>query len=433
MNKNPVRLNLVQGRSKDFARKTPNDDGTYGNVFSGSEAITYTVWPADSEVLVLTASGQPNVWLDPTQSAWLISFSDAQTTLLTPGDYRLEVSAPVGTRTAVLFEGTLEVIATAGTTVNAPPDLATAYYVSRLLAQIPLSNVQIEALPDVISAASNLIRTWCGRDFTRSNYKKAYNVALDGYVRLEQIPVNQVYFVQTTPQVALGITNSGPGVTQSWVYATTVGDVAMGLSIVGITLVAFTNGVGSTGTITFTTNQTIQGLADAINALGGGWAANVQGGFGTWPVTALVWAGTGQGATSPSGALISVYSAYSSQARLDPQDGHATGLVWVGRQGGGGGIGPRWGPDWQNWGYGGGGSGDGTVVVSWNGGFDVIPAIVQTATAELTKAILERFKMEAYLNSETAGAYSYTIGLGLYHALPAPVREAISLFRIHNA
>ena len=429
----PTTLQLVQGRSKDFSRQTANDDGSVGGIYTGTELITYTIWPADSEVVVLTATGSPNAWINASLTQWFISFDDAQTATLTPGIYRIEVTAPVmAGRTGTLFEGLLEVISTAGTTVVSPPDLATAYYVIRQLGQINLTNIQVEMLPDTITAASQLIRKWCGdRIFTRMTLTGVFPVANNGMVRLDQIPVNQVLRVQAQPQVAMTISNNGTGITNARAYFAFTGDFASGQTITGITFVSVASGVATTQTITYTPNMVVNDLATAVNSLGNGWLAQtIQSPYGGWPVTELIGLTTAQGALQPEGINLQVYGQDLDNAYLIPY-GQETGMLYTGLYGVADPIGPRWGPGWEQYATL-GSSTTGRVKVTYDAGFDTIPPAIQQATAELAKAILQRMITNPYLESETAGQYTYRLALIFYDNIPRPIRQTIQLYRLHQ-
>ena len=76
------------------------------------------------------------------------------------------------------------------------------------------------------------------------------------------------------------------------------------------------------------------------------------------------------------------------------------------------------------------------MKVTYDAGFTIIPAPVQLACAELTKAIIERFRQDHQLESENisgAGSQAYKIAVPLIGFLPRPVLQGISLYRIHRA
>ena len=69
--------------------------------------------------------------------------------------------------------------------------------------------------------------------------------------------------------------------------------------------------------------------------------------------------------------------------------------------------------------------------MTYDAGFDAIPTPVQLATAELTKAMVERFRVDHMLSNESiggAGSRAYAIAAELVGALPKPVREGLSKF-----
>jgi hypothetical protein len=433
----PTLLTLAAGKSASFARSTPNADGTTGGVFTGSETITSTLWPADSQTAVLIVSGSPNAWLaaSATACSWVITYTDSQTGVLAPGFYRLQVSAPQSAgHTGVLFEGNLEVTSSAGSTVPIPPDLVTVPYVAKLLSEIPLTTAQWEALPDLISAASGAVRKWCNRNFTQANVTEDVAVELDGYCRLRAIPVNQVFRVQNQPGVALTVQNNIAQI--AYIGWTMTGDIVGGQTITGMTAVSIANAVRTTQAVDYTSlpDQTINSLAEAIGALGNGWSALSDPVLGLYPVTEIIDGQTAKGACpldTPNGwAEFNVFTSDINGYWFHPDYGQYTGLLCVGRQYND--ISPRWGPDWGMWAS--PSTNDtGLVRVTYNGGYATIPLEVQLATVELVKITLERLKTDLILINEKAGQYSYTLSDKMLEMIPAHVRQALTLYKITNA
>jgi hypothetical protein len=426
-------VQLFAGASKDFIRSTPNDDGTFGGVYTGTELISWTIWPADSEAVIASLSGAPNQWLNAAQTTWLASFSDGMTATLLPGLYRFRVQAPLVGRTGVLYDGTLEVIDSPGSVSVTPPDLVSAPYVAMACSEMNLTTGQWQFLPYAITAASMLIRRWCNdRDFNRKTYTEEYDPASNGEIRLNQIPVNSITRVQTKKSSAMTITNQGSYqvIQQAWVTYTFSGDVASGQTITGLTLSILSNGTQTNQSIVFTAGMTVNTLASQINILGNNWNAIPDAQLGYFPVTELT-GEIGAGAISgSSGASLYVYSDIIRNAQFS-DNGRQTGLIMVGRETTS--PGPKWGPDWGAFSS---PSSSGRCRVTYDAGFTTIPIPVQEATAETAKAILERFKMDYYLQSEStsgAGSYAYTIGPQLFHSLPISARETIAAYRLHNA
>ena len=431
----PVTLKCVSARPLPL-RQTPNADGTYGGLYVGTEVITTTIWPEDSEVAVLTQVGSPNGWINAAQTTWAATLVDSQTATLTPGIYQIQMKAPpTGTsgETGVLFQGILEVTSSAGNVI--PNNLASAIYVGKLLTQIKLASGEWEALPDVIAAASDLIRKWCNRLFTQSTYQEILPV-INGYVLLSQVPVNAIIRAQTVPAQALTVGNTTA--VSSWINVSFTGDASGftgGPTITGINLNWLPGGPTGGQPVPFTTGMTIAQLATAINVVGNGWSATADSTYGLLPVTELIDldSGAGSGASDPpyGGSVFNVYSE-DIALRPDSDEGQKTGMYWAGRN--------RSGGDWGRWGYGWsiGDSGAaqsqvGQIRVTYNGGFAIIPTPVQAATAELVKGNFERLKTDAYLGSENAQEYSYTLAEELVGNLPKAVRESLSLYKIRNA
>jgi hypothetical protein len=431
----PVLLSCVSGRSVDFARSTPNDDGTYGNVYVGTEPITVTIWPEGQEVASLVQTGSPNGWLIPGTTTWLVSLNDQQTATLPVGVIQMEVTAVTASgRTGVLFRGEIEVFASAGSVV--PANLASAYYVGKALTQIGLEPGEWEYLPDCIAAASALIQKYCNRLFILSQYIEVLPVEQDGTILLSQIPVASVQRIQADPDEALTVGNTGA--TLAWIGLATTGDASGftgGPTVTGMTLFWIPGGPPAGQTIAYTTGMTIGQLAAAINAVGSGWNAVAQQTYGALPVTEIMDGEGSKGASTNDppygGAIYHVYSE-NLASQPDPDNGQKTGKYWVGRVNDDAAM--RWGPGGYD-GFGGGGQrrGTGKVRATYMGGFATVPLPIQAATAELVKANFERLKTEAYLQSENGQEYSYSLSEELVGNLPKSVRQTLSEYRVSNA
>jgi len=71
--------------------------------------------------------------------------------------------------------------------------------------------------------------------------------------------------------------------------------------------------------------------------------------------------------------------------------------------------------------------------VTYAAGFTTIPPNIQLAAAYLVKWKLELAKQELLLASEKAADYSYTLAQDMADAMPRPVRQMISSYRLHYA
>ncbi len=436
-----------QGLQFDTTLQIKNRNGTVAaGVFTADSTLEASVWEGQNQATIF----QPAVnWYTKgaTQTGWgqgqfTLAIVGAQTANLDPaGEYFVLVTETTNGIESPVWEGRVKVLATPGAISPTPPELATYDYVEAYLANQNLTDAQRDFLPYLVAAASNSIRRWCmDRNFDLRTYTQCYPVALDGSVRLYQIPVNQVTRVQSQPQVALTVSNTSSSVQVAQVYFSYTGQAGgYGTNAetpTGITLAWSSSGVASSSTVLFASNMTISDLTNLINAVGSGWTASTDNVLGLWPVTELVGGYVGQGAglnASPaSGAIFNVLLDLNGCQLADQQ----TGFLWVGRQYAG--IGPRWGPGWDSMDWGGSPQGLGQVKVTYSAGFTTIPPAIQLAVAQMVRDQLLWQRINPYLESETADEYSYktrtggTQGMSTTGMTPT-VMQLISPYRLHYA
>ncbi len=423
-----ITLDVVQGATLTRGLQGTNEDGTVPSQFAISDTLTGTVWIAQNEPPLLTFTP---TWFNATSCQFVVNLTNAQTLSLgIDVQYNLQVFATRSGTTYCIGWTWIQILPAAGTQAAAvPPDLVTGAYALQLLAVLRLNTTQLEAIPTLITVASAAIRKWCmDRDFTQQTYTEEYLVALNGEIRLNQVPINQILRIQSELDNALNVQNNAAQIAQ--VYFTLTGDVATGQTITGLTLNSITDGVQTITPVVYSSNETIASLAAAINLVGGGWSASTTGNYTQWPVTELVGGKIAQGATPSESCSLGVFSQDISTARFHPDEGQLTGIIYCGEQVGG--TGPRWGPDWIGW-VDEGPDASSLVRVTYNAGFAVIPYPVQLATVELVKFMLERLRTDLLLQSETGGEYSYTIAFNLIKALPLNVTQGLVQYVIHNA
>lgn len=358
-----------------------------------------------------------------------LEFTAAQSSLLAPGGtYQFQISATRGTISSVVIDGLIQALATPGAGVLTLPDLVSYDYVESRLKRIKLKDDEVDSIPDLTAAASEAIRKWCGqRDFTRRSYSEEYGPQQNGCVYLRQMPVNSVTRIRGSLQTALSITASDPTFSSAYVQWTTTGDWSSGtLTFTGISLVSYAAGVQTSTPFLFANYPTVQALATAITATPG-WIARVTGNLGAYGSADLAAAssGTSQGAMAGNNCDLQVYSDDLPCTDLE----NATGMLWVGQRSAPA-FGSRWGDDGGDLGE---SSGCGRVRVDYNAGFDVIPAPIKLACAELVKFKIMMFRRDELLKSETAQKYSYEITQDMVKALPVNVLEGISRYVIHHA
>lgn len=399
------------------------------SAFQGNEILTASISSGGTAAAIatITPTWAPNQIAGQYQFV-LIALSAQDTASLAPGYYALSVA--LFSSAAQLAWGLLEIVSSPS---NQPSQdfLADPSEVVGLLPPNLVSSTTIVALPRLISSATQAIRRFCmDRYFTRQIYTDTFPVALNGYIRLPQIPINQVLRVQSHLDPALTIANSRGQFAQA--IFSFAGDVSTGVTIDGITLNWTLNGMPGTRTVQFTANETINALASAINAVGQGWSAGAENGYGLWPVTELYggMTGTGVGQNAKGETVFQVFSEDISNAQFHPDDGNKTGLLWVGEMSRG--IGPTWGPDPIDYDYGAYGSPN-IVKVTYDGGFSAIPSFIVFACVETVKAMLHRLQLNPYLSSERAGEVSQSWAIQALHSLPQYVLEELSQYRLHNA
>lgn len=440
-------IEAYQGQPTNRVLQIANLDGTSRvGIYTSSSVLSATLWAGQN----LPTAAIPTVaWYtapdpvsglatqtgyDQGQVAW--SVSGAQTTALDPaGEYFTLVTQATGGASSVVWEGRVKVLAVSGSVTPAPPDLATYDFVEASMSELNLADSQRDFIPYLTSIASATIRRFCfGRNFDLRTYTEEYDVALDGSIRLLQVPVQQVLRVAASPQTAITVYNNSTSVQSGQVVfaytGTYDGYTATAQVITGLTLNWFSNGTASTATINFSANETCNTLAAAINGVGSGWTAVADSVYGAWPCTQLIGGYTGQEAVTGQGAILQVYGSgvAVSQGALDQR----TGSFYVGYTASDSANSPRWGPDWASF-CDSGQSQWSRVLVTYTAGFATIPMPVQFACAELVKFQITRLKTDDLLDSETAADYSYKLNLSMMAAMPPSVRQALAPYRLHYA
>lgn len=301
-------------------------------------------------------------------------------------------------------------------------DLIDQTYAEAALAGLGLSAAQLSHLPAAITAASAAIERFCGRSFARADHDQVYVPAIDGCVILDQYPVNAVSRVSAGRVPALTVRNPDTSTNQRATVAFDYpagDDLETGLVATGLKLVRVASAVTTTTTLAFATYPTLTALSVAVSAAGGGWEAEVLGGYGAWPSAELVGGESARGCLG-GGASLDVFGedldglGYTLQRRV--------GILRLrAGQAGESRIWPDDGPGEGEW---------GDVRVVYDAGYETIPADLQDACAEAVKAILTGLVVDRNLTSERAGQYAYTIDpSGAAVRLPENVLRAIAPYR----
>ncbi len=303
-------------------------------------------------------------------------------------------------------------------------DLITSGFATQALAAggITLTAAQTTHLASAIASASRLIRRWCGdRDFTRTTYTREFTPDLSGLVFLDQFPVNKVTRIAGGRTQALTIRAAATNQRATVGYATT-GDFDSGLTVTGLTLTRVASGTTTSNTLLFATYPTLDSLVTAINLLST-WSATAASGYGSWPSAELVGGEVSRGALA--GAAFDLY-AEDLDGHLDP----STGMLRVTSPWRGG-IGSAWGNGWID-------DDDralsSALRITFDAGFDAIPADVQEACAETVGDMLRGLATDSRLSSESVGNRSqvYNVVFADY-ALTKNVMGKLAPWRIVRA
>lgn len=287
-------------------------------------------------------------------------------------------------------------------------------------------NAQLSALntanptivASLLAAATAAIQRYTNRDLISSTYTEYDSGGNypNQVLHLRQYPVTAVSRVGTNPQDVLQVSN-GSTANQRATVATTAG---------GLTLYRMASGTGTSATLLYSTYPTITLLAAAINALGSGWAATVQGSYGSHPSADLR---TLQGA----------YTALNGGAYLQMYTEELNSLA-ITRYG--------WGDD--DWG--GGGTygwrleesagiltgrfprGTGNIRVDYTAGYSVVPEDLGEACVQLVLDLYNAAQRDLTQSSgNVAGAGFKAIDEAMSYKvkmLLAPYRDTSKLYRV---
>lgn len=153
---------------------------------------------------------------------------------------------------------------------------------------VNLTPLQVAASAPLIDAASRMVRKHCNRYFSRAIFDGLYTVDTPSkFVLTREYPLNSVIRAATNPTVVLSINNSNSSVQRAYSILEMDGaltdPVDLPSPVKGIKCVRISNGAATTSSLAFSSYGTVQSLANAVNALGNGWAASVTPGYEGWP------------------------------------------------------------------------------------------------------------------------------------------------------
>ena len=411
------------------------------NMFGSGTTLTANVWEGQSQALLASpvviwwTNGGAQLGYDVGQVLISPAFGDVAS-LDPAGQYRVVITGTTSGEQTVIADCQFKVIATPGTVSPNPPDLISYDYCLSQLTGVNLTAAQLDLVPWLVSAASQAWRLECNeRNFDQRTYVEWQTVALDGYCRLSQTPIQIITRCQGIPQLALTISNNSTSVQTAQAYFSYTGyDGGTGVNAktaTGVVLNWTSNGVPSTANLLFSAYPTIGALASAITAVGVGWLAQVDTGYSEWACTELVGGFVAQGCTQYSipadGAQFSVLLDLT-MPELQP----GSPLLWVGQQYSGNQYAQQWGPGGLDmWGQ--TAQQIGVVKVTYIAGYNPIPPEVQYQVSQIVKWKLELNVQELLLKSEAAAEYRYNLAEDMVHNLPRTVREAAGRWKQYLA
>ena len=311
------------------------------NMFGSGTTLTANVWEGQSQALLASpaviwwTNGGAQLGYDVGQVLISPAFGDVAS-LDPAGQYRVIITGTTSGEQTVIADCQFKVIATPGTTSPNPPDLISYDYCLSQLTGVNLTAAQLDLVPWLVSAASQAWRLECNeRNFDQRTYVEWQTVALDGYCRLSQTPIQIITRCQGIPQLALTISNNSSSVQTAQAYFSYTGyDGGTGVNAktaTGIVLNWTSNGVPSTANLLFSANITLSALASSINAVGAGWLAQINDDYEDWSPTELTGGFVAQGCTQYSipadGAQFNVLLDLT-MPELQPN----SPLLWVGQQ-----------------------------------------------------------------------------------------------------
>lgn len=269
-------------------------------------------------------------------------------------------------------------------------DLVTAT-AARLL-NPTLSEVTDAELAAIITAASVAIEKVCQRTFASASYSERYDGLGNGELWLRNFPVSAVARIAVDRQFALSIQQTDTATNQR---------ASVKTSSTGLTLVRTASGVTTTdATVTWAANATLTAVAAAVNLLGAGWSATVQGSFGLWPSVDLFYT---QGSLNCLGAdaQLELFTGDLSAWELtDPLSGWLRGDFPRGKR---------------------------NVLVDYTAGFAAVPEPIQMATALFVGDLIKSGELAGGIAGEHLGNYSYYVPAGKEQKAMSPrVRSLIA-------
>jgi hypothetical protein len=241
------------------------------------------------------------------------------------------------------------------------------------LPNAPESDRQLVAA--LVEACSKVVETYCNRTFAKAEYDELHTVVgPTASLWVNNPPIISIDSVRSSEMPAFFVQFNDP---------TNVAQRAtVEITATAVTLKKTLNGTTTTSSFTFASYPTMTALYNAINTLGGGWAATgMNSQLAGWQTSDL---STNHGTRSARNLScpISVYWWYLGSYKANFE----LGEVYV----------PGAMPGYQ------------TYRVTYTGGFADVPESIQQACAELVQQTYLSKDRNPLMQSETLDKYSYT-------------------------
>lgn len=278
-----------------------------------------------------------------------------------------------------------------------PDNSATLVSTARLTQNAQLSALNT-ANPNLVASMLSAATTAIQRETLRTLIYGTTTEYISGgnypnqVLHLKEFPVVEITRVATNPQTVLNVTNGNSSLNQRATIETTAG---------GIRLFTMQSGVGASTDLLATSYLTIQLLANAVNALGGGWIATVQGAYANFP-TADLRPMQGAYTTLNGGADLQIYmeemgaSASSNWSDDYGNDFGSSSMGW--RLDAGAAILQGRFPRGQQ-----------NIRIDYTAGFAVMPADLEEACVQLILDFYNSSLADQTKRSESLGPYRYEL------------------------
>ncbi len=299
------------------------------------------------------------------------------------------------------------------------PNLITLAYLQTALPN--LSAEQLADVPAIISAASQVISRRYPKARAATTYQEEYPVGLSRTIRLRGTRVLSVDRIDVDLNCVMLVQNTNAVLTRATVAVATTGE-ADALAGTGLSLVTTSAGVTAAPvSVAFAANPTVQGLANAVSALGNGWVATVsptQTPAGISPgamPSSEIRANQGGKSATGAGVQLRAYTRILNDWDIDQRTGKLTIYEW--RAKGYSFPDAIWGTDPRS----------DLFRVTYTAGWLTVPDEVQRATVIMAQDLLDRTSRPGGIQSQRTGDYSYV--LSPTYKIPGPTAVLLSPFK----